>query len=41
MLKIFVRTPPPGVEPGRPKGPALKAGAKPLCAGGSFHSLLN
>lgn len=28
------KTPPPGVEPGSPEGPALKAGAIPLCDGG-------
>ena len=27
-------TPPPGIEPGSRKGPALKAGAVPLCHGG-------
>ncbi len=31
MLK---KTPPPGIEPGSPKGPDLKSGAIPLCDGG-------
>ena len=30
----YKKSPPPGVEPGCPKGPALKAGAIPLCDGG-------
>ena len=35
----FYRTPPPGVEPGCPKGPALKAGAIPLCDGGLLNKI--
>ncbi len=35
-----IKTPPPRIERGCPKGPALKAGAIPLCDGGLILGLI-